>query len=191
MNTCKKKNREGAVTLEACIVVTLFILFMLFLYSLFVVFLGHHSIGHAVLQSSESLSMDPYFSEQFTNSTDTPESVGDLLAIAANNIFKLNGASKYYSSNIKWYDTKHAESVEAVAKARFIAYFADGNEDDAKVLLDTYNVQNGLDGLDFSESRVEGGILYITVKYTMDYEFNFFNMAKQPVRQSAKAKLWK
>jgi hypothetical protein len=113
-----------------------------------------------------------------------------LLAIAANNLFDLNGTSEYYSSSTKWYDGKD-QGIGDVAKARFIAYFANGSEKDAEALLEKYNVKGGLAGLDFSASTVKGDTFYLSVKYTMDYEFNFFNVNKQPVQQSAKARLWK
>lgn len=205
------KNQNGAVSLEACIVVTMFIFFMLFLYSLFILFLAHNSIGHAILESSESLSLDSYYYDVMDK--DANESVGGLIGEAAKQLFGLTGKTEHYSADdaqwakeIKPIDqvtatdeekadyakkvTEQQKGVAATAKDRFIAYFADGKADVAKDKLKFYKVVNGLDGLDFSESKIVDGDINISVKYQIDYEFNFFNMLKQNVHQSSKSKLW-
>jgi hypothetical protein len=204
-------NQNGTVSLEACIVVTLFIFFMLFLYSLFILFLAHNSIGHAILESSESLSLDSYYYDVMDKEAD--ESVGGLIGEVAKNLFGLNGTHEYYSAdNAQWANeikpidqstatndekadyakkvTEQQKGVAAAAKDRFIAYFANGDEQEAKQKLKFYKVVNGLDGLDFSESKIVDGDITITVKYQIDYEFNFFNVLKQNVHQSSKSKLW-
>jgi hypothetical protein len=200
----KLKQNEGAVTLEACIVVTLFIFLMLFLYSLFIMFLGHNSIGRAVLESAESLSLDPYYSETLlfedTYIEGAPDSLGDLIAIAGG-LLSLSMADEHFSSSTRWYHegdvALRSLQVEEVARNRFIAYFANGDADEAIVLLEKYNVVNGLDGLDFSKSKVENNVLYIRVSYRITYEFNLFNLFRssdggsQEVVQSAKSRLWK
>jgi hypothetical protein len=205
------KNQNGAVSLEACIVVTMFIFFMLTLYSLFILFLAHNSIGHAILESSESLSLDSYYYDVMDKEAN--ESIGGLIGEAAKQLFGLNSTTKHYSADdsqwakeIKSIDqatatdaekadyakkvTDQQKGIAAAAKDRFIAYFADGKVDAAKEKLKLYKVVNGLDGLDFSDSKIVDGDINITVKYQIDYEFNFFNLLKQDVHQSSKSKLW-
>ena len=80
--------------------------------------------------------------------------------------------------------------IQSVAKKRFVGYLANGDESRAEDLLKKYNIVNGLSGLDFSESEVKNGDLYLVVKYKMEYEFNTFGIGQINVKQKAKVRLF-
>ena len=74
-----KKNERGAVSLEACIVLPIFIFVLMFFYGLMVFFSGHQLLSHSLIQSAESLSLDPYATEQLKISWDEMEGGEDLV----------------------------------------------------------------------------------------------------------------
>lgn len=61
-----KKGEKGLLSLEACIVVTIFIFLMLFLYSYFIVFEARNELAHVMLSTCNSLALDAYGSSETT-----------------------------------------------------------------------------------------------------------------------------
>ncbi len=51
-------------------------------------------------------------------------------------------------------------------------------------------MKGGVDGLDFSGSRVEDGKLYLSVRYTLEYEFRVFDGGEAQFEQSVCSRLW-
>ncbi len=170
----RRNNQSGSIALEASIVLTLFIFFVLALYSFFKVFEVQGKITSTLLQCAQSLSLDPYNIDRTGASFDDKEdSVLDLLVDFG--IDKCSAGEEYVTTSDAWYkDATDAKTNEALATAiedRFFAYLTfDGTEED---LLNKYKVENGVDGLDFSESNIDSeGNLNITVKYKVNYIFD-------------------
>lgn len=65
----RQKDEKGLLSLEACIVVTLFIFLMLWLYSFFIVFEARNEIAHVVLSTCNSLALDTYENNKQENTT--------------------------------------------------------------------------------------------------------------------------
>lgn len=88
---------------------------------------------------------------------------------------------------------KLSNTFSEVIKERFVAYLTSGKLSDANEILKKYKVKNGIDGLDFSGSYVDSskGDLYLKVKYTLEYDYNPFNLSGLEFEQSACSKLWK
>lgn len=88
---------------------------------------------------------------------------------------------------------KLSNTFSEVIKERFVAYLTSGKSSDANEILKKYKVKNGIDGLDFSGSYVDSskGDLYLKVKYTLEYDYNPFNLSGLEFEQSACSKLWK
>ena len=83
-----------------------------------------------------------------------------------------------------------------IIEDRFLGYLG-GDEAEAEKLFDVLNIANGLDGLDFSASRIEGGDLCINVTYVIEYQFGFNNffgidlgITEKEVTQEVRSKLW-
>lgn len=191
MKNKKENNTKGVITLEACVCVLSFLILMLLLSSLFVMFMAQNATAHTVLQTSESLSIDAYSKEHIgsggTGSVSEVvvgigEFIGDLFGIAQDN-----------PSFVGKDDLSTASETEiaSIVKTRFVGYLSGGNVIEADEFLERMNIVDGLDGLDFSDSYVEDGVLYITLKYKLEYDFNIWNVGTVDVEQKACSKLWK
>lgn len=189
-----KGETKGVISLEACIVLPIFIFLLMFFYGFFVFFSGQQVITHAMIQSADSLSLDPYAMERIDNSK--LESGGDLIQALYGTLF--TDQSKYFVSDDKWY-SDDKDKLPEVVKNRFIGYLAgdcDKGVSDAQIehaaneLLKTAGVQGGLDGMDFSASKVDGNKLTITVKYKQEFIFNFQGLAAFDREQTLNISLW-
>jgi len=173
--------------LEACIVLPIFIMLMMFVYGFFILFAGQNVISHALIQSAQSLSLDSYSFEKLKSEgegiqmTDIMNELVDELVIS----------SDYFSTSEKWYSDDIA-SMNEVVKNRFIGYLvgADPTSTKANELLDYFGVDNGLSGFDFSASKVENGYLTLTVRYKQKFLFDFDDNVMMDLEQSVKVKMW-
>jgi hypothetical protein len=151
------KNENGVVTMEACIVVPAFVLLMLLMNGLFLMFMGQQIIAHAAVQSTKSLALDPYAIQRVEGNEQ------DQLADLFVDLFSVT--SKNHTSTSKWYEGDVADEVED----RFMAYLAGSGKVDA--LLELVGVENGRNGLDFSGSTVEDGVLTVKIAYTQNFVY--------------------
>jgi len=200
------RNEKGAITLEACVAVLSFLILMLLLSSLFVMFMAQNATAHALLEATESLSLDAYSTEKLTIEKGHIGSVGDYVGQFVKKLFGSSEDSPYFVSDDRWYDasasgtsgsgssgggrTGSSETANAV-RTRFIGYLAGGDEAEADRMLESMNVVDGLDGIDFSSCSVEDDVLHAEIHYTLQYDFNIWNIGTVPVEQSACSKLWK
>lgn len=185
---------KGSISLEACIVVPMFIFLMLFMYSFFSFFIARNEIGHAVLATANSLSLDAYAN----NNTLDSDTVLAVLADLYGNVAKDNNA---FAESNKWYDNavlKNDDGTSSLStafsealKERFVAYLTDGNTGNVETILEKYNVVGGLAGMDFSDSYIEDDKLFVKVRYTLEYEFQVFDLGTNELQQCACSKLWK
>ncbi|WP_040197761.1 hypothetical protein [Candidatus Soleaferrea massiliensis] len=187
-------NKKGAVTLEACVSVLLFLVLMLLLSSVFVIFMAQNATAHALLQTSESLSLDVHSTEKFY-----VDGIGTLEQKFGELINKLCGSAKknpYFVSNDKWYTKGNAE-VASAAKNRFIGFITGGDSDGiaatdaADKYLKNLNIVNGIEGVNFSSSFVAQDTLYVVLEYELEYDFNIWNLGTIEVKQRTCSKLWK
>lgn len=187
-----RRQDSGSAVIEACIVVPLFLFFVLTMYGLITVFLAQNIIGHTPLQSSQSLALDAYATEQFT----TPQGIGSVESGIRDFFLDLTGSSAddpHFSNSERWYDRKHGATSEdwaEAAEARFLGYFSGGDRAAADAILKSLRVTGGVDGLDFSGSKLEGNDLYIRVSYQVEYFFNPFGLAEFSTTQQAYARMW-
>lgn len=178
-NMNKRKASEGSITLEAAIMVPLFIILMLLVNGLFVMFMGQQVMAHNLVQCAKSLAFDPYASQRV--SADTADYLSDMFV----DLFTF-GKGDYVSTE-KWYED--ADSLDGVIKEKFIAYLTN-SKGDAEKLLETIGVENGTEGLDFSGSKLEDGVLTVNLKYTQEYIFNAVGLASFDREITVKVKLF-
>lgn len=196
----EQKKIEGMLSLEACISVMFFLILMLLMAGLFRMFMAQNATAHAVLETAESLSLDNYAAQKIGNGS--LGSVGEFI----NGLFDMRNDDNFFSYNNwsmkesdenksklseKLFDGKPDESVESAVKRRFIAYISGGDADEADRFLEKLNVKDGLDGIDFSGSKVENDILYVHIKYKLKYDFHIGNLNEIQVDQKACSRLWK
>ncbi|MCR5460137.1 MAG: hypothetical protein K6F51_09595 [Acetatifactor sp.] len=173
---------DGLLSIEACVSLTIFMLFMLFFYGLFVVFEVRNAMGHAVLSTANSLAMDKV---QNTELGDADTIVKPIFHMVYGD---LEDSSNGFATTDRWYET--GADLEDELKTRFCAYLAGGDESRAEKILEKYHIQGGKDGLDFSKSKVENNKLYIVLDYTVEYEYKVFNQIGLKFEQAACSRIW-
>ena len=189
MKSEKRQNNKGYITLEACVSVLVFLILMLFMSGLFIIFMAQNTITHTLLQTTESLSFDPYATDKLKVNGKIPsimETVAALFTSSNGNAI----TNPYYVADDKWY-VGDGKAISGAAKKRFVGYLTGGDEEAADRFLKNLNVVDGLEGLDFSKSEVEGKDLNLVLSYQLEYEFNIFDMGKLDISQKACAALWR
>ena len=180
----EKRGDRGIISLEACISVISFLLLMLVLAGFFRMFMAQNMTAHAALETAQSLSLEAYSAKKLGNGS--LKSVGDFI----NGLFgKIDDDN--FSSYEDWFSSESKQAaLPGIAKTRFAAYISGDSEQEADELLERLNVVDGMDGIDFSGSYVENGMLYIVVKYELKYDFKLGKLSTVKVNQKACAKLW-
>ena len=184
-----QERQEGAILLEASIAIITFLLFVLMLYGILVLFLAQNLVGHALVESTQSLAMDTYATNKLTRSPGS----GDVARKILEAVTDIKPIDPSFSFRERWYDRKRgatAEEWQEAARERFIGYFAGGDEKKADEMLKVLRVKDGLAGLDFSESNVVGSDVYIRVSYEIEYFFNPGGLGEIPTSQQACSRMW-
>ena len=178
-----RSDTSGLLSLEASISLTIFIFMMLFVYSFLVVFEARNQMAHVLLTTADSLALDAFANETVD---EKDESIQGVLYQLFSNYQDGNGT---YTESTNWYAGSIADT-QSVVEARFVAYLAGGDRNEADRILRSLNIVDGLNGLDFTGSKVDSGNIIIQVSYTVQYEFNAFGMKDLKMQQSACSKLW-
>jgi len=172
-----KKREQGILTVEASIVLTLCLLFILFLFSFARVYSAQSLVSHAVLQSSDAVALESYLREETLTGSEA-----DVTALA-------NRFLGITSINADSYTSLRSADVPKIAKEKFVLAVAK-NETEADEKLKKLGVKNGLAGMDFSASKMDLGnddvIVYVT--YTVEMQFPVFGMKDITVTKAAKSK---
>lgn len=172
-----KKNERGILTVEASIVLTFCVLFILFLLSFVRIYNAQSVVSHAVLQSSDAVALESFLREKTLAGSEA-----DVIEMAD----RFMGTTTVSSGN---YTSLRSAAVPQIAKEKFI-YAIGKNETEANNKLKKLGIKDGLDGVDFSQSRIELGnddvIVYVT--YSIKMQFPVFGMEEIPITKAAKSK---
>lgn len=184
--TRKKELRSetGVISLEACIVVPMFVFLILFFYGLIIMFTGQQYMCHSLIQCAESLSLDSYANETGM-SIENMENGEDLVGALYAGILTMG--NKNFSSTSRWY--RDSSKLKSTIKDRFIGFLV-GKGGDADGTLKTIGVKDGVNGIDFGESKVEDGVLTLVLKYKQEFIFNFGGLASFDRKMSLQVKMW-
>ena len=164
-------------------------MFVLMLYGILVLFLAQNLVGHALIESTQSLALDTYATNKITDTTGS----GDTARKILESLIDIAPDDPSFVSRDRWFDRKSgatAEEWQTAARERFIGYFAGGDEKKADEMLKVLRVKDGLAGLDFSESNVIGSDVYIRVNYEIEYFFNPGGLGEIPTSQQACSRMW-
>ena len=185
------KKENGLLTLEACMSLTIFIFMMLFLYSFFIMFEVRNDMAHVTLATANSLSLDAIENSGLGESGNISQALFAIYGAVTDGDTQFTDFRQWHTP-VENEDgtTSMSASFSGAIKDRFLAYLTDGDLSKADQILKRYHVAGGVDGLDFSESKVEGKNLYIVVKYTVEYEFNPFGLGTVKMKQSACSRIW-
>ena len=180
------KNR-GSITLETAIVLPFFLFAFLMVFSMFPIISARNQISHALIQATKSLSMDSYIQEKVSYRSESDENFWGGLADIASDIYRSNVyGDQYFSSQTDWYATTTATDV---VKDRFIGFLTGGNTTSADEVLKGLSVKDGLSGMTF-EYAVNDGELTVTIKYQLQYMFDFAELGEIPMEQSVSTQMW-
>lgn len=192
MSMYRQNQQQGSLTLEAALVLPIFLFIILFVFSFFGIVSAHNEISHALIQSSSSLSMDPYLFEQAALAGESTTSFWGGMGDMFSDIKRLDN-DPYFMAHTDWYtpvtETTTPSSVSTI-KRRFIGYLAGGNELKADKKLTDLRVKDGLKGVQFT-AEVVGDDLKITIEYSLRMLFDFGQDLVMPVKQSVTVRLWK
>lgn len=179
------EDTRGVMAIEACVGLTLFMMLMFALYSFIVLFMAQSLIGHALTESSQSLALETYGTSKLDKGWNTSAIVVGLAKLVTTDPDS-NGT---FVSDTKW--TSDPDAVKKMAKQRFAAYLA-GGEEDADAMLRTLGVKDGLDGLDFSKTAVSGSDLTISVHYNIGLlvRLDALHLGDFETTQSVCARMW-
>lgn len=180
------EKRQGSITLETSIVLPIFIFIILFVIGLLQVVVAQNIISHALVQSTKSLSMDSYLTENVESAAEAGTKFWGGLSDMVLDLYRLN-CDEYFSSQTDWY--KSSTGNASVAKKRFIGYFANGSESNAKELAKQLGIINGLDGIVFEMSIAEEDVI-VTISYQIQIWFDMWDLGKIPIKQSITSRLW-
>lgn len=185
---------NGLLSLEACITLPIFMFMMFFLYSFFVVFEARNEMAHVLLSTADSLALDACENSGLGESGTVGQVLYNFYGMSTN-------ANNPFTDYRTWYDTTTVENedgstaidgtFEDIIRTRFAAYLTGGDLSKTEEILKRYHVKGGSAGLDFSASHVSGGKLYLSLKYTLEYEFHVFDGGEVTFEQSVCSKLWK
>lgn len=181
-----KQNERGSVTLETCIVLPIFLFLFLFVFGLFGVVSAHNQMTHALIQSAKSMSLDSYLLENVDSAGEAGTKFWGGLSDMVLDLVRLDN-DPYFTSDTDWYKTDNGSEI---AKKRFIGYFAGGDASEADKKLKALKITNGLDGVSFTVD-VQEEIFTVTMKYNIQYWFDFLDSGKIPMEQTIKGRLWK
>lgn len=204
MKVCKlARSDEGSLTLEACVSVLLFLILALLFASFFPMFMVQNMTAHALLETSQSLSVDAYAAKKLGR--DHFDSIQDISMVFLDKLNITSITNDAFATDKTWYeqDEDHHQSVDDyqtgvvdLVKQRFVAYLGAGDdgrtmhEREADELLERYKVEKGLDGIDFTGTEVRDGYLNIKITYTFHNDFSVLDFKPFVVTQTTKSKIW-
>ncbi len=174
----KKNKNKGVLTIEASIVLTLCVFFILLLFSFARIYSAQSVISHAVLQASDSVALESYLRELSFSGEKT-----QIINVAN----QISGESSPVNE-ANFLSLRSADLPKA-AKEKF-TYAVANTEEKADAKLKNLGVKNGLSGIDFSASNMDLGNddVIIHAQYTVKMQFPFFGFKEIEMTKSAKSK---
>lgn len=172
-----RKNEKGVLTVEASIVLCVFSLFILFLFNFATVYRAENMVSHATLQTADAVALESYLRE---TSFETDE---QRVLFWAN---RINGVTTISEDS---FESLRTADLQSIAKEKFILAI-DDDSSGANTILKSLGVQDGLNGIDFSESYVDlnNNDVIIKANYTVKLKFPVFGATELNVSKAAKAK---
>jgi hypothetical protein len=172
------KRQEGVIAIEASIALVIFTLFILFILGFGNVYKAQNIVSHATLQASQALAIESYAREGFygTNISEAIKFIDKVLGFFG---VEISGFTDSF------YSLGSVGNFQAIARNRFALSIA-GSEAEADARLRSVGVKDGLDGIDFSDSKIVGSDIIVIVRYNV--EVSFLGARDIPLMKSAKSK---
>mgnify|MGYP007021018950 FL=1 len=169
---------RASVTLEAAIILPIFCFLFMALNGVFFVFSAQNQVMHALVQTANSLSLDPYWNEK--TGVENPN-VSTILQ----RFERYAVRDQSFSSAESWHKNETVSS--GVLEDRFYSYFTgDGNKLSAYTKLKKLGVVGNME----LSGTVNNGDLTLVAKYKMKFWFNLFKTEPLDLSQKVKVHLW-
>ena len=179
-NNLKEKllRERASVTLEAAIILPIFCFLFMALNGVFFVFSAQNQVMHTLVQTANSLSLDPYWNEKISLEN---TSVSTILQ----RFERYAVRDQSFSSAESWHKNETVSS--GVLEDRFYSYFTgDGNKISAYTKLKKLGVVGNME----LSGTVNNGDLTLLAKYKMQFWFNPFKTKPLEISQQVKVHLW-
>lgn len=179
-NSFKEKllRERASVTLEAAMILPIFCFLFMALNGVFFVFSAQNQVMHTLVQTANSLSLDPYWNEKISLEN---TSVSTILQRFERYAIR----DQSFSSAESWHKNETVSS--GVLEDRFYSYFTgDGNKISAYTKLKKLGVVGNMD----LSGTVNNGDLTLLAKYKMQFWFNPFKTKPLEISQQVKVHLW-
>lgn len=178
---------SGVIALEAAMSLPIFLFLMLALYSMTLLFTAQSLIGHTLTQSAQSLSLETYSTDNLGENWGS----SGLITADLKQLLSLTGFNTDFVSDSRWYGNK--STVERMCQSRFCSYLS-GSEEEADAVLKALGVVDGVNGLDFSDTSLDGRDLTIVVRYKIKLLFGIrafqMDLFDFDAAQSVCSRLW-
>ena len=169
---------RASVTLEAAIILPIFCFLFMALNGVFFVFSAQNQVMHSLVQTANSLSLDPYWNEKISLEN---TSVSTILQRFERYVVR----DQSFSSAESWHKNETVSS--GVLEDRFYSYFTgDGNKISAYTKLKKLGVVGNME----LSGTVNNGDLTLVAKYKMKFWFNLFKTEPLDLSQKVKVHLW-
>ena len=169
---------RASVTLEAAIILPIFCFLFMALNGVFFVFSTQNQVMHTLVQTANSLSLDPYWNEKISLENTSVSTILQRLERYA-------VRDQSFSSAESWHKNKTVSS--GVLEDRFYSYFTgDGNKISAYTKLKKLGVVGNME----LSGTVNNGDLTLVAKYKMKFWFNPFKTKPLEISQQVKVHLW-
>ena len=179
-NSFKEKllRERASVTLEAAMILPIFCFLFMALNGGFFVFSAQNQVMHTLVQTANSLSLDPSWNEKISLEN---TSVSTILQRFERYAIR----DQSFSSAESWHKNETVSS--GVLEDRFYSYFTgDGNKISAYTKLKKLGVVGNMD----LSGTVNNGDLTLLAKYKMQFWFNPFKTKPLEISQQVKVHLW-
>lgn len=178
------ESKKGSLTIEASIALTAFMFIVVTILSFATVYRAQSIVSHATLQTSQSLAVESYYRETISKA-DSADLASKLIKFAGFLGFNTAGLDDGYASL-----GDEGTDFYGIVRETF-AYAIAGDVDTADKILEDAGIPEGLDGIDFSYSSVNGSDIIINAQYEVKLPFSFFGEQTISLSKSAKTKAFK
>ena len=189
---CKAKNDEGAIALEACISLTIFMIVMFSLYSIICMFTAQSMISHALQQAGQSLALENYKNAKWEVNTLQSIPIAILGKITGNISDRSNENLDVSGGAFSDSMPLQSYNVSSMAKSRFKSFLG-GNQQQADALLKSLGVVDGADGINFGKTKIYGDdlVLNVTYKIRLAFYIEMVHFVEFESTQTVCCRLWK
>lgn len=172
-----KKKESGILTVEASMILSVFVLFVLFLFNFARVYRAQNMVSHAVLQASDAVAMESYLRETAFGGDET-----DIVQLA-------NRLTSSTTISEESFTSLRSANLPKIAKEKFSTAIAN-SETNADKVLKNLGVKGGLTGVDFSASQMDldNNDVILYANYTIELQFPILGMKELSVSKAAKSK---